>query len=131
MAEGVLRADSTLCSNLVAGKGVFKGSLIGIACLKFELVAPPKSRKSSVVGSGKGRQGNNGKPRDGNIDDETDDDASNNFCPRQKGHLLAKECPRPSYRTSSLHQVLLCWRLRSFFINRGFIVINTNIIWML
>ena len=23
-----------------------------------------------------------------------------------------------------------CWRLRSFFINRGFIVINTNIIWM-
>ena len=40
-----------------------------------------------------------------NDDDDNDDDA-NNFCPRQKGHLLAKECPRPSYRTSSLHHVL-------------------------
>ena len=49
MAEGVLRADSKLCSTLVAGKGVFKGSLIGIACLKFELVAPPKKVEKVVL----------------------------------------------------------------------------------
>ena len=59
----------------------------------FEMDA--QSEKSSVVGSGKRRQGNKGKPRDDNIDDETDDedndDAGNHFCPRQKGHLLAKE----------------------------------------
>ena len=70
----------------MAGKGVFRGSLIGIAGLKFELDA----QSEKIAGSGKGGQGNNGKPIDDDIDDETNeednDDAVNNFCPRQKGH---------------------------------------------